>query len=450
MKRVLVVPFLYAVGLSIPAVTYADVPFTPRYFPSAGVDNAPALARYAITFEKSFAVKIGLSQDSTSCVDEKKRTFVTPLLYDAQTRVGRSDSHFDGDAIDEIGGAEVCKDGHVSSCADYFSFAKVPVTDGYFQWVEINSEGFLPWHRDGKGYNEGPSGSEEVNTQVVSFNFTPLSATDISANAVRAGSAAPDQPRSIGEVESIADGGFPADGFFNMYVEIDIDLDNDGIVDITVFNKGGEEYPSYPDFGGDFFVLETTNLNDFPPTKAVYAHNANRWAIPVYNKSEPSVGPVGWLRMASHGVGFDIEPTSGVNEFEAIFGNLPLLPIKDDYDCPSQVGLEFFTATGNDETETVSLEWSMTSEIGNTGSYIWRAKKVENGENVEYTVNGQPVTEVKRITEQLIPTQGMSLWGIPYSYEDSDVICGNTYYYALEDGVGHIHLDSIVSTTCGR
>jgi len=81
MKKILAVPILCAVGLSVPAVTYADTPFIPRYFPSAGVDNAPALARYAITFEKSFAVKIGLSQDSTYCVDEKKRTFVTPLLY---------------------------------------------------------------------------------------------------------------------------------------------------------------------------------------------------------------------------------------------------------------------------------------------------------------------------------------------------------------------------------
>jgi len=103
------------------------------------------------------------------------------------------------------------------------------------------------------------------------------------------------------------------------------------------------------------------------------------------------------------------------------------------------VGLANFTATTKDGG--IHLEWKTASEIKNAGFYMIRARKDKNGE----------YTEITRITPQPIPSVDGSINGASYSYRDSNVISGNTYYYALEDiefsGKRTIHLEFINSAT---
>ncbi|MDM8562662.1 PKD domain-containing protein, partial [Candidatus Marithioploca araucensis] len=105
---------------------------------------------------------------------------------------------------------------------------------------------------------------------------------------------------------------------------------------------------------------------------------------------------------------------------------------------PNLVGLANFTATTKDDG--IHLDWETVSEIDNAGFYIVRARD-ENGK----------YTEVIRITEQLIQSVDGSINGASYSYVDSNVISGNTFYYALEDiefsGKRTIHLEFIDSAT---
>jgi C4-type Zn-finger protein len=102
------------------------------------------------------------------------------------------------------------------------------------------------------------------------------------------------------------------------------------------------------------------------------------------------------------------------------------------------VTLVDFSATAL-ETE-ILLEWQSAFELDNAGFHIWRA----TGEGWKYG----DYSTVTRITDRLIPAQGNS---IPYSYIDSNVESGLTYYYGLEDidlsGYSTFHWDYIDSAT---
>jgi hypothetical protein len=102
------------------------------------------------------------------------------------------------------------------------------------------------------------------------------------------------------------------------------------------------------------------------------------------------------------------------------------------------VTLVDFSATAL-ETE-ILLEWQSAFELDNAGFHIWRATG-EGWKNGDYST-------VIRLTDRLIPAQGNS---IPYSYIDSNVESGLTYYYGLEDidlsGYSTFHWDYIDSAT---
>jgi hypothetical protein len=81
------------------------------------------------------------------------------------------------------------------------------------------------------------------------------------------------------------------------------------------------------------------------------------------------------------------------------------------------VTLTSFTAVGGDGQ--VLLEWETASEINNIGFNLWRSTS-ETGSYV-------------KLNASLIPSQALgSVVGAYYSYTDSDVINGTTYYYKLE------------------
>jgi pimeloyl-ACP methyl ester carboxylesterase len=107
-------------------------------------------------------------------------------------------------------------------------------------------------------------------------------------------------------------------------------------------------------------------------------------------------------------------------------------------DDPTLVTLASFTATALEEG--IKIEWQSAFELDNAGFHIWRA----TGEGWKYG----DYSTVIRLTDRLIPAQGNS---IPYSYIDSNVETGLTYYYGLEDidlsGHSTFHWDYIDSAT---
>ncbi|RKZ80715.1 MAG: hypothetical protein DRR19_23155 [Candidatus Parabeggiatoa sp. nov. 1] len=103
------------------------------------------------------------------------------------------------------------------------------------------------------------------------------------------------------------------------------------------------------------------------------------------------------------------------------------------------VELADFTAIAEDGG--IRLDWETASEIDNAGFFIVRARQDENGE----------YTEITRITPQPILSVDGSINGASYSYRDSNVVSGNTYYYAIEDiefsGKTSLHMELIDSAT---
>jgi hypothetical protein len=252
-------------------------------------------------------------------------------MYQASTKIGRSLPHYHGSKTDERRGAIICEIGSQNSCSDDFVER---IIDSHF--------GEVPWRAEGRptDFYNGPNRTQrdagvqvqEVHTRMISLDLRPLwpsyntQAEYKSANRLRAGAMAPDQPISIGEVESLSpDGkGFPAESFFDMNVEVDLDMDNDGDVDFTLMTHSmvrefdlEDPQDNGVDSIGEFpLIVQGYNLQSFPP-KVVYQHNATVWAVPMYNKAEVNmrnlanlteedwtVGFVGWLRLAGHGINF--------------------------------------------------------------------------------------------------------------------------------------------------
>jgi hypothetical protein len=89
-------------------------------------------------------------------------------------------------------------------------------------------------------------------------------------------------------------------------------------------------------------------------------------------------------------------------------------------DDTTLVTLVEFTATANETG--ILLGWQTATEFDNAGFHLWRATG-EGWKSGDYST-------VIRLTEQLIAARGdLSV----YSYRDTDVESGITYYYGLED-----------------
>jgi hypothetical protein len=71
------------------------------------------------------------------------------------------------------------------------------------------------------------------------------------------------------------------------------------------------------------------------------------------------------------------------------------------------------------QAPSVIIEWETASEINTVGFHILRANSPEG--------------TFTRITQDLIPASSDPLTESAYSYRDTDVQAGQTYYYLLED-----------------
>jgi len=105
----------------------------------------------------------------------------------------------------------------------------------------------------------------------------------------------------------------------------------------------------------------------------------------------------------------------------------------DELGEPTAVTLSSFSAWGGDGE--VWLEWTTASELNNLGFHLYRAAS-ETG-------------SYERITARPIPGLGSSPVGARYSYLDSGLSNGSTYYYKLEDieTTGRTKLHGPVSAT---
>ena len=193
-----------------------------------------------------------------------ERVLTSPTLYDSNTVIGRSVPHLDGDPVFDTGvGTQVGDAPPVNLVADS-DFDLVP-------------PGF-----------EGPAGTSEVHTEILSLNMTRGLA------AVRAGQ--PSYPwlkRSVGEVESKTVGppDFPAESFFDVYVEVDIPACGD-FPGATVYNTS------------PMVVEADIDTNGFPP-RVVYIHGVTNAVSVYFRTANPPLWEaddrLGLLVLAGHG-----------------------------------------------------------------------------------------------------------------------------------------------------
>jgi hypothetical protein len=241
----------------------------PSGFPTQGDDNTQSLGQYTIIVNPSFqAMMAGYPGYNTST-----KTLLSPVLFDANTIIGRSSPLLVGSAAD-INGVP-CGSANI-----IVGQSNLLVQPGGLE----------------------PIGTREVHTVIFSLNMAGGGA------AVRAGTNAPDQPTSGGEVESwsgasgLPANDFPAQSFFDIFADVDIPA-------------GG----SFPGVTGLYnsapLMVQNTNVTSFPPT-VVYVHGMST-AVPImFRSNNPPYWTAGEtfgvLTLAGHGV-FQTNSSTGTS-----------------------------------------------------------------------------------------------------------------------------------------
>ncbi len=258
----------------------------PGPFPGQGDDSAPSLGTFAIFVQPDFRPLM------TGYPGYNATTFVmtSPRMYDPTTIIGRSAPHLHGSPPD-LGGTPV-------------GTAGVVIGDGDFL---VEPAGF-----------QGPDGTREVHTRIADFNLAGMGGLV----TVRAGDAAPGQPTSPGEVQSLSgasgDPGqdFPAESFFDVFVEVDLPP------------LGG--FPGGTLFNQEPLLVINDSLPAFPP-HVVYIHGQTP-AVPVlFLQNDPNgawlAGDLfGWLSLAGHGMNYT-DSQQDVDEFYSVMQFVPSLPL---------------------------------------------------------------------------------------------------------------------------
>ena len=277
---------LVLVGLNAAATSQAQ-------FPGRGDDVTPSLGRFNVVVDPHFETVIKNNPGYAPFLSNKggNLNFMSPILFDPTTTIGRSDPLSAGSADDTAGVLSGTLAPHL-------------LQDGQFT--------VRP------SFAEGPDGTREVHTFIESLHLTG------SGFEVKAGNQAPLRPISSGEVESLSGNSgdptrdFPANSFFDVFVEVDVPA------------LGG--FPNIQLVNVDPLLVQSDSITSFPPT-VLYIHG-NSSAVPLYFYADISAVGIqrgdlfGQLTLAGHGVGFR---ESDAAEFEAAemesethHGRLPL------------------------------------------------------------------------------------------------------------------------------
>ncbi len=263
------------------ALGTAELPVDPQYstwapgltvvsntFPGLGDDNTYSLGQFTVvvnpTYQPLFAGYPGYAAGRLT----------SPTLFDPATIIGRSAPTNDASPGDIAG-----------------------VTCGVINPAIIGNSSYALFP---SSFN-GPPGTRQVMTKITSLDMS----LGGSAPRVRAGTAAPGRPISRGQVESLsANSGntnidFPAESFFDIFVEVDIAAFGP-IPPFTVTNK-------------EPLIVLDNEVRDFPP-KVIYIHG-NSTAVPVIFTS-PGPGWVagdtfGILTLAGHGINYRKDAGTG-------------------------------------------------------------------------------------------------------------------------------------------
>jgi len=103
---------------------------------------------------------------------------------------------------------------------------------------------------------------------------------------------------------------------------------------------------------------------------------------------------------------------------------------------PTAIDLLSFAAEAG--ADHVMLAWETSTEVDNAGFNLWRSEATDG--------------PYAKVNDVLIPAEGDAVSGASYTYDDTDVVQGVTYYYKLEDvdvrGVSTFH--GPVSATPGH
>lgn len=88
---------------------------------------------------------------------------------------------------------------------------------------------------------------------------------------------------------------------------------------------------------------------------------------------------------------------------------------------PPFIALDYLTASPTANGNR--LTWATIVEFGNSGFNLYRQEKNAAGELVNKI----------QVNQDLIPAQPEAKWGATYTFEDTTVAVGKTYYYTIED-----------------
>ena len=263
---------LVLVGLNTGATLQAQ-------FPGREDDVTPSLGRFNVVVDPHFENAIKNNPGYAPYLSNKggHLNFLSPILFDPTTTIGRSDPLSAGSADDTTG-----------------------VLAGILAPHLLRDDQFTVR----PSFAEGPDGTREVHTFIESIHLMG------SGFEVKAGNQAPLRPLSSGEVESLSGNSgdptrdFPASSFFDVFVEVDVPA------------LGG--FPIVKLVNVDPLLVQSDSITTFPPT-VLYVHG-NSSAVPLYFYADIlEVGIhrgdlFGQLTVAGHGVGFT---EADVPEFEA-------------------------------------------------------------------------------------------------------------------------------------
>jgi hypothetical protein len=254
------------------------------YFPPLrGDDNVFSLGQFQIVVNPDFQAMMVNYPGYNSTTKQ----LTSPMLYEAQTIIGRSAALHKGSAQDFSGVL-------VGTAGVNVSDSMLTVEPGGLE----------------------PVGTREVHTRIQSLNMT-----DGNGVAVRAGINALDQPDSVGEVESYSGAAglpgfdFPAQSFFDMYVDVDLPAGGTGFPGATLYN-------SLP------LLVQNLVIGHLPP-EVTYIHGMST-AVPITFRSGTYAGQIlGLLVLAGHGV-FD-PSNSAAADLESALAATPPAPVEPAY-----------------------------------------------------------------------------------------------------------------------
>ncbi|HWR83525.1 MAG TPA: hypothetical protein VN285_09495 [Candidatus Deferrimicrobium sp.] len=238
------------------------------------------------------------------CYDPQTGKLTSPVLFDGNTIIGRSDPHVDGGNDDQIG----------TPVAVGVSPYQTQVSDGDFKYKP-------PYPIRGSGFNEVHTAVAEME---LAYHGRGKSFT-LPFVMVRAGHAL-GLRKCPGEVESNTGPNLPGKSFFNVYVEVIL--------------------PNLGPWGKDMVLTNSTALlivnetvDNLPPT-VVYTHE-NSSAVPVRFAEDnlplwKQGGLFGYMTLAGHG--YDYGPnkagTGTVDQFLAIMNMYLADPNKGEMPLP--------------------------------------------------------------------------------------------------------------------